>query len=326
MSGGLIFLIVFSCILIVALTVILILAPCKAYFSALFSGCWISIFKLISMKMQKQRVSEIVGAYILAKKSKLDIGLADLQIVATSGGHPLNIVEGINAAKAAKLKFDFDFAKAVDISGRDCIEVVRECINSKVIELPLVTSVSRDNIEVNTKISLTLKVNLPAFLTGVSEDTISARAVEAVVTKIANSERATDLISRPELLDKAIFDAEIDENSKYELVSADVIHIGQGTNHGLSSEKDQIEKQRMLTANQLEQRRLTAVAVEQEMKAKEAEMRAKVVANEAEVPKAVIKAIEEGKIKNVVDFYKLQNLQADTEMRRHLIGKNSDED
>lgn len=321
MSAGAIAGIVIGVLVLCWIIVLLILMPCRAYFMALFSGTYISVFKAISMKLRKLKVQEIVDAYILAKKSHLGITLFDIQIVSTSGGHPIRIVQGLNAAKSAKLKIDFDFAKAVDISGRDILEVVRECVNPKIIELPFITSVAQDNKEVNVKISLTLKVNIQNFLRGVTEDTVSARAVEAVVTKVANTAYAKDIVARPQVLDKAIFDASIDEDSKYELVSADVIHADLGVDRGLNMEKEQIERNRIITANQLEHRRLTAVAVEQEMKAKAEEMRAKTLANEAEVPKAIIKAIEDGKIKDVVDYFKMQNLQADTEMRRIIVGK-----
>ena len=43
-----------------------------------------------------------------------------------------------------------------------------------------------------------------------------------------------------------------------------------------------------------------------------------ILENEARV---VDIAVKDGKIKDIVDFYKLQNLQADTEMRR-LMAKN----
>ncbi len=324
MDAGVIVAICFAGVLFLACVIFFILLPCKAYFTALFSGCPISGFRAISLKMRKIDVQKIVEAYILAKKAHLGITLFDIETVLVSGGHPLNIIEGLIASKSAKLDFNFDFAKAIDISGMNVLEVVRECVSPKLIEMPLITSVARDNKEVNVKISLTLKVNLKNFLKGVTDETVSARAVEAVVTKIANTARASELVSRPELIDKAIFDANVDADSKYELVSADVIHADLGNDRGLPMEKEQIEKNRILAANQLEQRRLLAVAVEQEMKAKEAEMRAKQAENDAEVPKAIIQAINEGKIKDMVDYYKLENLQADTEMRRKLTGKKQD--
>ena len=57
-----------------------------------------------------------------------------------------------------------------------------------------------------------------------------------------------------------------------------------------------------------------AVAHEQEMKAQVQEMRAKVVAAEAEVPLAMAEALRTGKL-GVMDYYQMQNVQADTQMR-----------
>ncbi len=320
MNAGIITAIVLGSVLFFYLLTLFIMLPKKAYFTALFSGAYISCFKCISMKLRKIDVMDIVSAYVLSKKSHLGINLYDFEIVSTSGGHPLKIVEGLNAAKSAQLDIDFEFAKSIDIAGMDLLQVVRECINPKVIELPLINAVAQNNIEINTKVSLTLKTEINNFLRGVTDETISARAVEAVVTKIANTEKAEHLVSKPQLIDKAIFDAQVDSDSKYELVSADVIHVDVGVNRNLTAEKEEMEKRRMIAANQLEHRRLIALAAEQEMKIKTEEERAKVVAQEAEVPKAIVEAIKEGKMKDVVDYFKIQNLQADTEMRRKFSG------
>ena len=60
-----------------------------------------------------------------------------------------------------------------------------------------------------------------------------------------------------------------------------------------------------------------AQAAEQEMKAKVQEMKAHVVEAEAEIPLAMAQALRDGKI-GVMDYYNLQNLQADTEMRKNI--------
>jgi uncharacterized protein YqfA (UPF0365 family) len=60
-----------------------------------------------------------------------------------------------------------------------------------------------------------------------------------------------------------------------------------------------------------------AVAAEQEFRAIVQEMRAKVVEAEAEVPKAISQAFREGNL-GVMDYYQLQNIQADTGMRRSI--------
>ena len=60
-----------------------------------------------------------------------------------------------------------------------------------------------------------------------------------------------------------------------------------------------------------------AVALEQEMKAKEQEARAQVVQAEAEVPKAMAEAFRSGNL-GIMDYYKMQNIQADTSMREAI--------
>lgn len=321
MNPGWIVLIVFCALLFIYALTIFILLPKKAYFSALFSGTYISTFKLIGLKLRKTDYQNIVEAYIVAKKSMIGLSIAQIESIAASGGNPLKVVNGVVASRNAKLDFDIDFVKAIDISGRDVLQVIQECMNPKVIQIPLVTGVAQDNFEVSVKASLTLKVNIKNFLEGTTEDTVSARAVEAIVTKISNIAVAKSLTSRPELLDKAIFDAGVDTDSKYVLESADIVFIELGENKNAMLEKQLIEKQNIIEKNKLEQRKILAAALEQEEKVKIQEAKRKIYEEEQEIPRALAQAVKDGKIKDIVDFYKLQNLQADTEMRR-LMAKN----
>lgn len=57
-----------------------------------------------------------------------------------------------------------------------------------------------------------------------------------------------------------------------------------------------------------------AIALEHEMKARVQEMRAKVVEAEAQIPLALAEALRSGRL-GVMDYYQLQNVQADTHMR-----------
>lgn len=316
-----IFLIVLAGVLFVFLMTLFLLLPKRIYFMALFSGACVGVFRLISMKMRKLDFENIVKAFILSRKSHQHLSLAAIESISTNGGHPMAVVEAINASKTAKIDMTLDFIKAVDVAGFDVLEIIKETISPKVVEVPLVSSVAMDKWEINVKISLTLKTNLKNFLSGVGSETIVARAIEAVVTKINNTDKASFLVSKPQLVDKAIFDASIDDDAKYELVSADVLHIDFGRNLALDLEKEQIEKNRIITTNQLEHRRLLAMAKEQEMKAQAEEIKLKAAQEELEVPKAIVEAINAGKMKDVVDYYKLQNLQADTELKRKYISE-----
>jgi uncharacterized protein YqfA (UPF0365 family) len=66
-----------------------------------------------------------------------------------------------------------------------------------------------------------------------------------------------------------------------------------------------------------------AIATEQEMKAKAQEAKAKVIEAEALVPQAMAEAFRNGNL-GIMDYYRMQNIQADTTMRE-TIGKPSSE-
>ena len=53
------------------------------------------------------------------------------------------------------------------------------------------------------------------------------------------------------------------------------------------------------------------------MKAKAQEARAKVIEAEAEIPKAIAEAFTKGQF-GIMDYYKFENIQADTTMRESL--------
>ena len=55
------------------------------------------------------------------------------------------------------------------------------------------------------------------------------------------------------------------------------------------------------------------------MKAKVQEMQAQVVAAQAQVPMAMAEALRSGKL-GVMDYYRLENLKSDTDMRRNIAG------
>ncbi len=63
-----------------------------------------------------------------------------------------------------------------------------------------------------------------------------------------------------------------------------------------------------------------AVASEQEMRAKSQEARANVIQAEAEVPKALAEAFRSGNL-GVMDYYRMRNIQADTDMRTAISGE-----
>ena len=106
-------------------------------------------------------------------------------------------------------------------------------------------------------------------------------------------------------------------------MSIDIADIDVGKNIGAQLQMDQANADKNIAQAKAEERRAMAIAVEQEMKAKAQEMRAKVIEAEAEVPMAMAEAFRNGNL-GIMDYYKMQNIKADTEMRESIAKPNTE--
>jgi len=109
----------------------------------------------------------------------------------------------------------------------------------------------------------------------------------------------------------------LDAGTAFETLSIDIADIDVGGNIGTRLQTDQAEADKRVAQTRAEKLKALAIAREQEMKTYTREMRAKVVEAEAGVPRALAHALREGKL-GFLDYYSLQNLQAETRMRKRL--------
>ena len=122
------------------------------------------------------------------------------------------------------------------------------------------------------------------------------------------------MLENPDSISKVVLGKGLDAGTAFEILSIDIADVDVGTNIGAILQADQAEADLKVARAKAEERRAAAVATEQEMKAEVAKMRAKVVEAEAEIPRAMADAFRKGNL-GVFDYYKLNNIQADTEMR-----------
>jgi uncharacterized protein YqfA (UPF0365 family) len=127
------------------------------------------------------------------------------------------------------------------------------------------------------------------------------------------------------MISQTVLDKGLDAGTAFEILSIDIADVDVGKNIGAELQTDQAEADKRIAQAKAEERRAMAVAKEQEMRARVEEMRAKVVEAEAQVPLALSEALRSGKM-GVMDYYQLQNLLADTEMRKSIGDLTKDED
>ena len=306
--------IVISIIGIIGLLIVLffIFVPIGLWISSLAANVKISIFNLIGMKLRRVVPSRIVIPLIKARKAGLDLGVNQLEAHYLAGGNVDNVVNALIASERAGIELPFEKAAAIDLAGRDVLEAVKMSVNPKVIETTNVSAVAKDGIELLVKARVTVRADLERLGGGAGEATILARIGEGIVTTVGSAKSHKEVLENPDDISKRVLSKGLDSGTAFEILSIDIADIDVGRNIGAHLQSLQAEADKNIAQAKAEERRAMAVAKEQEM-------RAYVVEAEAEVPKALAYALREGKM-GVMDYYELQNLKADTDMRSSISG------
>jgi uncharacterized protein YqfA (UPF0365 family) len=297
----------------------LILVPIRVWFRTFVSGAHISMTKLVGMRLRKININLLVEAYIAAKKAGLTLDIDELETHYMAGGNVVNVVNALIAGHSAKLNLSVDTAKAIDLAGRDVLQAVRTSVNPKVIETPIVSAVARDGIELHVKARVTVKANIGRLVGGAGEETILARVGEGIVTTVGSAEDHGEVLQNPDLISKVVLAKGLDNGTAYEILSIDIEDVDVGRNIGAQLRIEKAMADTKIANAMAEERRAMAVAHEQEMRAKTQEMNALKVKAEAEVPKAMAGAFDKGRL-GIMDYYRMQNMVADTDMRKSLAG------
>ncbi len=317
-----VFYVVVLFVIILGVTIFLSFVPLGLWISSLAAGVNIGIFTLVGMRLRRVVPSRIVNPLIKARKAGLSVTVNQLEAHYLAGGNVDRVVNALIAAQRAAIDLSFERAAAIDLAGRDVLQAVQMSVNPKVIETPVVAAVAKDGIEVRAKARVTVRANIERLVGGAGEETIIARVGEGIVTTVGSSESHKAVLENPDLISRTVLAKGLDSGTAFEILSIDIADVDVGRNIGAQLQTDQAEADKRIAQAKAEERRAMAVAKEQEMKASVQEMRAKVVEAEAEVPKALADALRNGKM-GVMDYYQLQNMQADTQMRDAIskVGK-----
>ena len=301
----------------------------RLWVQSVASGAGIGLFDLVAMSFQKVNPTVIVRSKIMAVQAGLGdstgLTLQALEAHYLAGGRVPLVVQALIAANKAKItELDFKRAAAIDLAGRNVREAVQTSVYPKVIDCPgknsgreSLDAVAKNGIQLKVKARVTVRTNLYQLIGGATEETIIARVGEGIVSAIGSAERHTDVLENPDVISKTVLARRLDSNTAFEIVSIDIADIDVGANIGARLQADQAEADTRVARANAEGRRAMAVAREQEMIAGIEESRAALVEAEAEVPKAVAESLASGQL-GIFDYYKLRNLQADTDMRRTI--------
>jgi uncharacterized protein YqfA (UPF0365 family) len=316
-------------IIILGIAALIVFGIIVSFFSvwlrARLAGAPVSMLNLVAMRLRQVPYALVTDARVTARKAGIDITIDEIEAHYLAGGNVIPTVQALIAAEKAGIALNWNRACAIDLatkgSGKSVVEAVRTSVDPKVIDCPnpeggrtTIDGVAKDGIQVKVKARVTVRTNLDRFVGGAKEDTIIARVGEGIVTTIGSADTYKVVLESPDSISKVVLQRGLDVGTAFEILSIDIADVDVGENVGAKLQEAQAEANKNMAQAQAEIRRAAAVALEQEMKARVQEMQAKVVEAQAQVPLAMAEAFRAGKL-GVMDYYKMENVQADTAMR-----------
>lgn len=282
------------------------------WFQAFVSGTPISLLNIIGMSLRKIPPRIIVNSRITAFKAGLkDISVSDLETHYLAGGHVQEVVRAMIAADKANIPLDWRRATAIDLAGRNLNDAIQTSVNPKVIDCPshggYMAGVAKNGIQVLVRARVTVRTNIAQLVGGATEETIIARVGEGIVSAIGGSDTHLQVLESPQKISKLVLEKGLDSSTAFLILSIDIVEMKPGENIGARLNAETAEATMRVFQAEAEQRRAMAVAHQQEMEAK-------LVEAKATVPLAIADAFKQGHL-GVMDYYRLQNIQSDTDMR-----------
>jgi len=300
--------------IIIGVSLFLYYFPLGLWVRTIAAGVPLSIGSLIRMRIIGVPAGVIVANLVRARKAGLALTVDQLVSHILAGGNVENVTLAMIAAQRAQIPLEWQQATAIDLAGRNVLEALQTSVNPRVIETPIFQGVAQNGIQLNVKARITVRSNLDRYVGGAGEPTIVARVGEGVVSAVGAAVDHKEVLEYPDRISKAVLSKGLDAGTAFEIVSIDIADVDVGKNIGAELQTSQAEADRRIAQAKAAERQYAAQAAEQEQKAETQRMRAKVVEAEASIPQAIAEAFRSGNL-GVMDYYKLNNIKADTEMR-----------
>jgi uncharacterized protein YqfA (UPF0365 family) len=304
----------------------------QLWLQALLSGAKVALLDLLMMRFRKVRPDVIVINRISAKKAGLDLPTNMLEAHYLAGGNVSRVVRAMIAADKAKIDLGWERATAIDLAGRDILDAVKTSVDPKVIDCPspqsgksTIDAVAQDGIQLRAKARVTVRTNIARLVGGATEETIIARVGEGIISTIGSAGSHKAVLENPDKISKTVLAKGLDSGTAFEILSIDIADVDVGENIGAQLQTHQAEADKKRYQAEAEKRRALALAQEAEYQAEAQKNRALVILAEAEIPKAMAEAFRSGNL-GIMDYYRMQNLIADTGMRGAISGKDSDDE
>ena len=179
------------------------------FFKARMLGAKLKFFTFLNLKFLKIPHDLIIPPLINAHNAGLtEITLEKLISHYLGGGNIQSLVYSWSTIRRnSKLDLDLgfnnlslDLVSAIDISGRDFQTIIRDLVNTRVIETPVIEVTPIDGIQLLLQVTITTRPSLDTkrLLGGAGRETIIARVSQGIISFVGSAENHRMVISNPQ--------------------------------------------------------------------------------------------------------------------------------
>ena len=161
---------------------------------------------------------------------------------------------------------------------------------------------------------MTVRANIDRLVVVQEKKQLSLVLVKEQCQELAPAESHKWVLENPEAISKRVLERGLDEGTAFEILSIDIADVDIGRNVGAELQTDQADADKKIA-----QAQRSSVVRWLLLKNRKCAL---VVEAEAQVPLALSEALRSGNL-GVMDLYRMQNVQADTQMRSSIA---SDDD
>ena len=295
-----------STVLISAFTILTVLAvlamlwfiPLGLWVTALVSGVRINFFQLIFMRLRRVDPKVVINEMIKAVQAGLqdDVEVKKMEAHYLAKGDIVMVVNALIAARNANIPLDFKQAAAIDLAGRDVLQAVRDSVNPKVIDSPIIEAMSQDGIQLLVKARITVRAHIDKLVGGAGEETIVARVGQGIVQAVGSVKEHKEVLENPKRISEQILTDGLTAGTAFDVLSIDIADIDIGKNIGAILQTDQAMADLNVAKAKAEERRAMAVALEQEQSARVQEAKTRLIENQAQIPAALSGSFRRGNL------------------------------
>jgi len=202
-----------------------LLSRLHAYQRARRAGVPVSLWQLLGMWLRKVSARKVLQCSERLASEGIAVPVNHVEMHELAGGDIERVTQAMVLARQYEQPLDWDMICAIDLAGRDVVDLIERTQHEEVIDVPLpesqetwVTARARDGWQLAMQGRATVRFRVEKLINGATEETLAARIASHLINQVARYEDHQQLIDAWETLEQSVLEANIAQGSIFDLL------------------------------------------------------------------------------------------------------------